>query len=198
MILLHPPRKSKQLSSQLGTALVLSGGVALGVYLTRRKAAAAEGAHAEGVEKTTLINGRSAEDLAALAADPEQLGKILARAEDCRGEEDGSFALRFSAFGKSTDPIHGRVSRGQGEVSYDFSTFDSNESLGRVHLGFQETPRGVLVTGKLSPAPKGDLPTPLGKLVEKGWLAFTLRQLKMLAETGEVATTEGQPSGRGH
>jgi hypothetical protein len=117
--------------------------------------------------------------------------------EDYRGEADGSFTVRFSAFGQTTGVIFGQAeARPPDEVRYRFSKAVSSEPLGELRLHFKAQGRETLVSGKLITENASPLPDPLQKLVEKGWLAFTLRQLKMLTEAGEIATTKGQPSGR--
>ncbi|MBV9491213.1 MAG: hypothetical protein JO069_16045 [Verrucomicrobia bacterium] len=195
MISLHRSHRDKPDGPLLGSLLLLSSAAALAFYLTRQKAAK-RGAERE-LKKTTLINGRSLEELVAFASDLDNLGHILARVEHYRSEPDGSFAVRFSAFGQSTDQIFGRViAQPPDSVRYTFSTGIASEPVGEVQLQFKPGSHGVMVTGDLSSKASTALPGPVTKLIEKGWLAFTLRQLKMLVEAGEIATTKGQPSGR--
>jgi hypothetical protein len=137
------------------------------------------------------------EEAVRFAGNPDNLPHILARAEEYRGESDGSFVVRFSGPQGVSQDVHGQIETLLPDrVTYSFQKLSTTEPLGQVELQFMPGSRGITVTGKLTAGALTLLPSPLEKLVEKGWLAFSLRQLKMLLETGEVATTHGQSSGR--
>ena len=195
-MIFHQSRESKPAGTSLGALIVLGGAVALTLYLRQRHKNSQDAAGNE-VTKAVLINHPSVDEVVHFAGDPDNLPHILAQAQEYRGESDGSFVVQFSGPHGLSDDVHGQVETLLPDrVTYSFQKLSSTEPLGRVELQFKPGSRGITVTGRLTAGSLTPLPSALEKLVEKGWLAFTLRQLKMLLETGEVATTHGQASGR--
>ncbi|HEY0793635.1 MAG TPA: hypothetical protein VGD78_21420 [Chthoniobacterales bacterium] len=195
-MIFHQSRESKPAGTSLGALILVGGALALTFYFRRRHEDAKDAAEHE-VTKAVLINHASLDEVVRFAGDPNNLPHFLARAQDYRGESDGSFVVRFAGPHGVSEDVHGQIETLLPDrVAYTFKKLSSTEPLGRVELQFVPGSRGITVTGKLTAGSLSALPSPLEKLIEKGWLAFSLRQLKMLLETGEVATTDGQPSGR--